>query len=84
MTTSGSSTGKPNACKWYHELGIRPERLRYHEHGEGELAHYAKKAFDIEYEFPFGWKELEGIHNRTDFDLSRHMEATGKDLELLR
>ncbi len=71
---------KAERLKWYHELGIRPERLRYHEHGEGELAHYAKKAFDIEYEFPFGWKELEGIHNRTDFDLSRHMEATGKDL----
>ena len=71
---------KAERLKWYLELGIRPERLRYHEHGEGELAHYAKKAFDIEYEFPFGWKELEGIHNRTDFDLSRHMEATGKDL----
>ncbi len=71
---------KEERMKWYHELGIRKERLRYHQHGEGELAHYAKKAFDIEYEFPFGWKELEGIHNRTDFDLSRHMEASGKDL----
>jgi glycyl-tRNA synthetase len=71
---------KAERLQWYYDLGIRKERLRYHEHGEGELAHYAKKAFDIEYEFPFGWKELEGIHNRTDFDLSRHMEATGKDL----
>lgn len=71
---------KEERMKWYHELGIRTERLRYHEHGKDELAHYAKKAFDIEYEFPFGWKELEGIHNRTDFDLSRHMEASGKDL----
>ena len=65
---------------WYLELGIRKERIRWHEHGPGELAHYAKKAYDIEYEFPFGWKELEGIHNRTDFDLSRHQQATGKDL----
>lgn len=65
---------------WYLELGIKKEKIRWHEHGPGELAHYAKKAYDIEYEFPFGWKELEGIHNRTDFDLSRHQQATGKDL----
>ncbi|NOY78949.1 MAG: glycine--tRNA ligase [Calditrichaeota bacterium] len=65
---------------WYGELGIRPEKLRFHQHGPDELAHYAKAAFDIEYEFPFGWKELEGIHNRTDFDLSRHQEFSGKDL----
>ncbi len=69
---------------WYLELGIRKERIRWHEHGPGELAHYAKKAYDIEYEFPFGWKELEGVHNRTDFDLSRHQQATGKDLSVLR
>jgi len=66
--------------QWYEELGINPDKLRWHEHGKDELAHYAKTAYDIEYEFPFGWKELEGIHNRTDFDLSRHMEATGKDM----
>ncbi len=66
--------------QYYLDLGIRPEKLRWHEHGPTELAHYAKKAYDIEYEFSFGWKELEGVHNRTDFDLSRHMEATGKDL----
>jgi len=66
--------------QWYLDLGIREDRLRWHEHGPNDLAHYAKKAYDIEYEFSFGWKELEGIHNRTDFDLSRHMEATGKDL----
>jgi glycyl-tRNA synthetase len=51
-----------------------------HEHGPDELAHYARAAFDIEYEFPFGWKELEGVHNRTDFDLARHIEHSGKDL----
>ncbi|SYZ72115.1 Glycine--tRNA ligase [Candidatus Zixiibacteriota bacterium] len=66
---------------WYLELGIKPDKIRWHEHGKGELAHYAKKAYDIEYEFPFGWKELEGVHNRTDFDLSRHQQATGKDLQ---
>ncbi len=66
--------------QFYLDLGIRPEKLRWHEHGPDELAHYAKSAFDIEYEFPFGWHELEGVHNRTDFDLSRHAEATKKDL----
>lgn len=66
--------------KWYAALGIKTNKLRWHQHGPDELAHYAKAAYDIEYEFPFGWQELEGIHNRTDFDLSRHMEATAKDL----
>jgi glycyl-tRNA synthetase len=69
--------------EWHRDLGIRPEKLRFHEHGPDELAHYAKKAFDIEYEFPFGWKEFEGIHNRTDFDLSRHQEYSGKRLEYI-
>ncbi len=67
--------------QWHKDLGIRSTKLRFHEHGPDELAHYAKKAFDIEYEFPFGWKEFEGIHNRTDFDLSRHQEYSGKKLE---
>jgi glycyl-tRNA synthetase len=66
--------------EFYLKLGIRPEKLRWHEHAEDELAHYAKAAFDVEYEYPFGWQELEGVHNRTDFDLTRHMEATKKDL----
>ncbi|MEX2048426.1 MAG: glycine--tRNA ligase, partial [Gemmatimonadota bacterium] len=69
--------------EWHRDLGIRAEKLRFHEHGPDELAHYAKKAFDIEYEFPFGWKEFEGIHNRTDFDLSRHQEYSGKRLEYI-
>jgi glycyl-tRNA synthetase len=69
--------------EWHQALGIRPEKLRFHEHGPDELAHYAKKAFDIEYEFPFGWKEFEGIHNRTDFDLGRHQEYSGKRLEYI-
>ena len=66
---------------WHHGQGLNPAKLRWHPYGEGELAHYAKAAYDIEYEFPFGWQEIEGIHNRTDFDLSRHQEASGKKLE---
>jgi glycyl-tRNA synthetase len=69
--------------QWHKDLGINPAKLRFHEHGPDELAHYAKKAFDVEYEFPFGWKEFEGIHNRTDFDLSRHQEYSGKRLEYI-
>ena len=65
---------------FYLELGINEEKLRWHKHGENELAHYAKAAYDVEYLFPFGWQELEGVHNRTDFDLTRHSEATGKDM----
>lgn len=68
---------------WLRSLGITQEKLRWHPHGEDELAHYAKAAFDVEYEFPFGWKEFEGVHNRTDFDLSRHQEYSGKRLEYI-
>jgi glycyl-tRNA synthetase len=67
--------------QWHLDLGIRSERLRWHQHGAGELAHYAKAAYDVEYEFPFGWNEFEGIHNRTDFDLARHQQYSGKKLE---
>jgi glycyl-tRNA synthetase len=69
--------------QWHKDLGIAPEKLRFHQHAKDELAHYAKNAFDIEYEFPFGWQEFEGIHNRTDFDLSRHQEYSGKKLDYL-
>jgi glycyl-tRNA synthetase len=72
---------KANRMAWHESLGINPDKLRFHEHAEDELAHYAKKAYDIEYEFPFGWKEFEGVHNRTDFDLTRHQEYSGKKLE---
>jgi len=66
---------------FYHQkLGISESKLRFHEHKNDELAHYAKEAWDIEYEFPFGWSEIEGIHNRTDFDLRRHQEFSGKNL----
>ncbi len=71
---------KDERMNWYDKLGINKSKLRFHEHTSNELAHYAKTAYDIEYEFPFGWQEIEGIHNRTDFDLSRHQEFTNKDL----
>ncbi|HID94801.1 MAG TPA: glycine--tRNA ligase [Candidatus Latescibacteria bacterium] len=71
---------KEERWEFYIRLGIRRERLRFREHAPGELTFYAKQAYDIEYEFPFGWKELEGIHNRTDFDLKRHTQYSGKDL----
>jgi glycyl-tRNA synthetase len=71
---------KEKRMQWYNRLGIQKEKLRFHAHGKDELAHYAKSAFDIEYEFPFGWQEIEGIHNRTDFDLQRHQEYSGKDM----
>jgi len=66
--------------QWYVDLGIRKEKLRLRPHDAEELAHYAKAASDVEYEFPFGWQEVEGIANRTDFDLRAHQEASGQDL----
>jgi glycyl-tRNA synthetase len=65
---------------WYLRLGMRPEKLRLREHGAEELSHYSKRTVDIEYEFPWGWAELEGIANRGDFDLSRHAKFSGQDL----
>jgi glycyl-tRNA synthetase len=62
-------------------LGINKDKIRFHQHGDGELAHYAKEAWDIEYEFPFGWSEIEGIHNRKDFDIKRHQEFSGKNMQ---
>ena len=67
--------------QWFVDHGIKPEKLRLHPHAPEKLAHYAKAAVDVEYEFPFGWGEIEGIHNRTDFDLSRHQEFSGKSME---
>lgn len=69
---------KEMRMKWYKDLGMDPDKLRYHDHPEDKLAHYAKEAVDIEYLFPFGWGEMEGIHNRTDFDLSRHQDYSKK------
>ena len=71
----------PRRFAWYQRYGVAPERLRLREHRPDELAHYAKKAVDVEYRFPFGWKELEGVHNRGDFDLGNHAKASGENLE---
>ena len=65
---------------WYVSLGIKKENLRLHQHSKDELAHYAKECYDIEYLFPIGWSEMEGIANRTDFDLRQHTSYSGKDL----
>jgi glycyl-tRNA synthetase len=65
---------------WYLRYGMRPENLRLREHGKDELAHYAKRCVDVEYRFAIGWSELEGIANRTDYDLRRHAEVSGKTL----
>ena len=66
--------------QWYLRLGIKKDNLRLRPHGKDELAHYAAACTDIEYNFPFGWSELEGIANRTDFDLRQHSQHSGKDL----
>jgi glycyl-tRNA synthetase len=66
---------------WYLDLGIKKASLRKRPHGKDELAHYALACTDIEYNFPFGWSELEGIANRTDFDLKQHAKHSGKDLQ---
>ncbi len=72
---------KEERIGWYLKMGIKKENLRFHEHDKNELAHYAKAAFDIQYQFPFGWNELEGIHNRSDFDLTQHQKFSGKNLQ---
>lgn len=69
---------KERRIAWFKSLGMTPTKLRFHDHPKDKLAHYAKNATDIEYEFPFGWGEIEGIHNRTDFDLGRHQQFSGK------
>ena len=74
---------KNERIQYYYKLGVRKNKLRFSQHGPDELAHYAKEAFDIQYEFPFGWQELEGIHNRTDYDLKRHTEFSNKDMSYL-
>jgi glycyl-tRNA synthetase len=66
--------------QWYLDLGMSPDRLRVRSHATAELAHYAATTADIEYEFPWGWDELEGVSNRTDFDLRQHSEHSGQSL----
>jgi glycyl-tRNA synthetase len=67
--------------RWYTDLGIRADHLRLRAHGPDELSHYSSATSDIEYLFPMGWSELEGIANRGDYDLSRHAEFSGEKLE---
>lgn len=70
---------KAERMKWHQELGFSPEKYRFHDHVK--LAFYANAAVDIEFDFPFGFKEVEGIHSRTDYDLSQHMKFSGKKLQ---
>ncbi len=65
---------------WYYSIGVNPEKLRLRQHESDELSHYAKATYDIEYEFPWGWGEIQGISNRTNFDLKAHMEMSGERL----
>ena len=65
---------------WYIDLGMRPENLQFRAHEQDELSHYSTGTFDVDYRFPWGFDELEGIANRTDFDLKAHIERSGKDL----
>jgi len=66
--------------QWHIDNGLRADRIRWKQHGPDELAHYADAAWDIEYQFAHGWGEMEGIHSRTDFDLTQHEKFSGKSL----
>jgi glycyl-tRNA synthetase len=74
---------KAQRMAWHRALGLREDRLHFHQHGERELAHYARAAFDIEFDFggTLGFQEIEGVHHRGDFDLGRHQEYSGKRME---
>ncbi len=71
---------KEQRRQWYLDLGMNPAHITWHEHGKDELAHYARAAVDVYFEFPFGSREIEGIHDRTDWDLRRHTEYSGRDM----
>jgi len=71
---------KEERMKWWRSIGLKEENLRLREHEPDELAHYSDGCFDVEYRFPWGWDELEGIASRTDFDLNAHSKASGKNL----
>jgi glycyl-tRNA synthetase len=84
----GADTGwfeewKRRHWAYYEKLGVDMGGFRWRRHGPDELAHYAKDAYDIESLFPMGWKELEGVHNRSDYDLARHARFSGKDLQYI-
>jgi glycyl-tRNA synthetase len=71
--------------EWHRDLGLAPDRLQFHQHSKDELAHYARAAFDIQFDFggSLGFQEVEGVHHRGDFDLGRHQEFSGKKLEYI-
>jgi len=71
---------KAERLRWWHDLGVRPENIRMREHDADELAHYARGCGDIEYKYPWGWDEVEGVANRADYDLTKHQEGSGKGL----
>jgi len=68
------------SMKWFEKIGVKKENLRIRQHRKTELSHYSTETWDVEYNFPWGWKELEGIANRTDFDLKQHMKFSNSDL----
>lgn len=78
--TSEYEKWKKFSLDWLKKIGINSKKLKFHEHSKKEKAHYAINSCDIQYDFPFGYKELSGIANRTDFDLKAHIKASGKDL----
>ena len=72
---------KEKRLSWHKRIGIREENLRFSDHPKDKLAHYALAAVDVQYKFPIGWQEVEGIHNRSDFDLTQHQKFSGKKLD---
>ena len=72
---------KEQRIAWHKRIGIREDNLRFVDHPQDKLAHYALAAVDVQYQFPIGWQEVEGIHNRSDFDLTQHQEFSGKKLD---
>tara|TARA_B100000575_G_C23141150_1_gene664110 strand:- start:1991 stop:3442 length:1452 start_codon:yes stop_codon:yes gene_type:complete len=75
------TTWKKKRLSWHKSIGIREENLRFSDHSKDKLAHYALAAVDVQYKFPIGWQEVEGIHNRSDFDLTQHQKFSGKKLD---
>ena len=75
---SGTSTGARSGCGWYVDLGIPTEKLRLRAARADELSHYSTGTADVEFEYPWGWGELEGIANRTDYDLTQHAKFSGR------
>ena len=85
-TWRGSSTGRSSAWQWHRGFGLDAARLRFHQHTAEELAHYARAAFDVEFDFggTLGFQEIEGVHNRGDFDLMRHAGIFGQEARVRR